>query len=58
MALFLISKEPDPALVAAKLKAESDWCTQAKIPHTPTLFFGPYRLPDIYEVEDLPELQR
>lgn len=37
----------------AKIEAMSEWCKQAEITHTPTIFVNGYRLPENYDVEEL-----
>jgi hypothetical protein len=37
----------------AKLEAMSDWCREAEIPYTPTIFVNGYRLPENYDVKEL-----
>lgn len=40
----------------AKLDAMSNWCKEAEIPHTPTIFVNGYRLPEYYEVKELKDI--
>ena len=37
----------------AKIEAMSEWCNEAEITHTPTIFVNGYRLPENYNVEEL-----
>jgi uncharacterized membrane protein len=36
-----------------KIEAMSQWCDQAQITHTPTIFVNGFRLPEIYGIEEL-----
>jgi len=36
-----------------KVEAMAQWCDEAEITHTPTIFINGYRLPENYGVEEL-----
>ena len=44
----------DPETVAMNMvQQHCDWCQQAKISATPTVFVDGYKLPELYRLEDL-----
>lgn len=47
------NSEVDGDRLQEKLSSEKAWADEAKITATPTLFFGGYKFPDIYQIEDL-----
>lgn len=43
----------DMAKHEGKIEAMHDWCTKARVAHTPTIFINNHELPDIYNIHDL-----
>lgn len=49
-------KEGEGARALAEIAAMNEWCKQAEIAYTPTIFVNGYRLPEDYGAEDLREI--
>ncbi|HVM86882.1 MAG TPA: vitamin K epoxide reductase family protein [Puia sp.] len=45
--------EEDLENQSGKIEAMANWCKEAEIPHTPTIFVNGYRLPENYEIKEL-----